>query len=61
MPRKKSAEKALKDYRKEAIKIAKDLHYSTKVIEDIKKAQNESQIATAMFVAMKGIDDGYDE
>lgn len=44
-------------YRNEALKIASDLHHPPKVINAIKNAKNNEEIATIMFVAMKDMDE----
>lgn len=43
-----------KEYRKNAVKIARELGYSNDVIEKIQNAKNEQQISTIMYTqAMK--------
>lgn len=42
-------------YKKNAIRIAKDLHHPEEVIEKLRNAKNDDEVATIMYVAAKNI------
>lgn len=42
-------------YKKSALKIAKQLCYSDEVLDKIKNAKNDEEVATIMYVATKNI------